>query len=141
MPYPSAVLEIAAQVRNWGRWGEDDQIGTLNFITDEVVRAAARLVRRGARFSLAYPLQLSGLQTGAIPGRVNPLRTMVAMWARSRVKRIAGVPSDSRRLVTFVSAAGERLAGATGSRSRAASGPASSMNVSGAHASIMCHCT
>jgi kynurenine formamidase len=43
------------------------------------VRAAAGSIRRGARFSLAFPLQLNGLQTGAIPGRVNPLRTMVSI--------------------------------------------------------------
>jgi kynurenine formamidase len=79
MPYPQAVLDVAAEVRNWGRWGDEDQIGTLNFITNEAVKAAAALVRTGKRFSLAYPLQLNGLQTGAIPGRVNPLRTMVAI--------------------------------------------------------------
>ena len=73
MPYPQAVLDVAAQVRNWGRWGADDQIGTLNFITDDAVRAAAALVRHGKRFSLAYPLQLNGLQTGAIDGQDNPL--------------------------------------------------------------------
>jgi kynurenine formamidase len=81
VPYPQAVLDIAARVRNWGRWGEDDQIGTMNFITDDVVRSAAGCIRSGRRFSLAYPLQLNGLQTGAIPGRVNPLRTMVAINA------------------------------------------------------------
>jgi kynurenine formamidase len=81
MPYPQAVLDVAAQVRNWGRWGADDQIGTLNFLTDEVVRDAAGCIRSGRRFSLAYPLKLDGLQTGAIPGRVNPLRTMVAINA------------------------------------------------------------
>jgi kynurenine formamidase len=75
------VLDVAAQVRNWGRWGEDDQIGTINFLTDDVVRAAAASIRSGRRFSLAYPLQLEGLQTGAIRGRVNPLRTMVAINA------------------------------------------------------------
>jgi kynurenine formamidase len=81
MPYPQAILDVAARVRNWGRWGDDDQIGTLNFLTDEVVREAVGCVRSGRRFSLAYPLQLNGLQTGAIPGRVNPLRTMVAINA------------------------------------------------------------
>jgi hypothetical protein len=44
------------------------------------------------------------------------LRTIVAMWARSRVKRIADGPSDSRRRVAYARTAGERLAGATGSR-------------------------
>ena len=70
------------------------------------------------------------------------LRTMVAMWASRRVKLIAGVPSASRRVCTLASAACERVAGATGSRARAASGlSASSINVSGAQAWIMCHCT
>jgi kynurenine formamidase len=81
MPYPQGVLDVADRVRNWGRWGDDDQIGTLNFLTDDVVRSAADCIRSGRRFSLAYPLQLNGLQTGAIPGRVNPLRTMVAINA------------------------------------------------------------
>lgn len=81
MPYPDVVLQVADRVRNWGRWGDDDEIGTLNFLTDDVVRAAASCIRSGRRFSLAYPLQLNGLQTGAIHGRVNPLRTMVAINA------------------------------------------------------------
>jgi hypothetical protein len=81
MPYPTAVLDVAKRVCNWGRWGDDDQIGTLNFLTDGVVRDAATAIRSGRRFSLAYPLRLDGLQTGAIPGRVNPLRTMVAINA------------------------------------------------------------
>jgi kynurenine formamidase len=81
VPYPQAVLDVATKVRNWGRWGDDDQIGTLNFLTDDVVKAAAGSIRSGKRFSLAFPLQLNGLQTGVIPGRVNPLRTMVSINA------------------------------------------------------------
>ena len=79
MPYPAEILEIAAKVRNWGRWGDDDQRGTVNFVTDEVVLAAMASVRTGKRFSLAFPLQAAGLQTGAMPGRINPLRTMVQL--------------------------------------------------------------
>ena len=71
--------EIAERVNNWGRWGADDEIGTLNLITPEVVRAAVATVRTGRRFALALPLQQQGVQTGMIPGRVNPLRTMVAL--------------------------------------------------------------
>jgi kynurenine formamidase len=37
---------------NWGRWGPDDQQGTLNLLTAERVAAAASLVRTGRRFSL-----------------------------------------------------------------------------------------
>lgn len=71
--------EIAKRVNNWGRWGKEDEIGTLNLVTDDVVRAAAATVRTGRRVPLAVPLQQDGVQTGMIPGRVNPLHTMVAL--------------------------------------------------------------
>ncbi|CAM5477411.1 hypothetical protein SAURM35S_09696 [Streptomyces aurantiogriseus] len=72
-----AFQDIAGRVNNWGRWGTDDEIGTLNLITDEVVRAAAAEVRTGRRVPLALPLREDGVQTGMIPGRVNPLHAMV----------------------------------------------------------------
>ncbi|MCQ4042363.1 cyclase family protein [Streptantibioticus rubrisoli] len=82
MPLPERFHDIAKRVNNWGRWGTADEIGTLNLITDEVVREAARAVRTGHRVPLALPLRQDGVQTGAIPGRVNPLRTMTAVnWA------------------------------------------------------------
>jgi len=42
------VREIARRVSNWGRWGADDERGTVNFITPDVVCRAAAYVRRGA---------------------------------------------------------------------------------------------
>ncbi|MEU2430596.1 cyclase family protein [Streptomyces sp. NPDC007861] len=77
MSLPEQFHEIAKRVNNWGRWGADDEIGTLNLITGEVVRGAAAEVRTGRRVPLALPLQQDGVQTGMIPGRVNPLHTMV----------------------------------------------------------------
>ncbi|MCZ7459625.1 cyclase family protein [Streptomyces sp. WMMC940] len=77
MSLPKEFHEIAERVNNWGRWGADDEIGTLNLITDEVVREAAGTVRAGRRVPLALPLRQDGVQTGMIPGRVNPLHTMV----------------------------------------------------------------
>ncbi|MER7573932.1 cyclase family protein [Streptomyces sp. NPDC126514] len=77
MSLPDAFHEIAKRVNNWGRWGADDEIGTLNLITDEVVREAAAGVRAGRRIPLALPLRQDGVQTGMIPGRVNPLHAMV----------------------------------------------------------------
>jgi kynurenine formamidase len=41
---------------NWGRWGDHDQRGAANLIGREQVVGAARLVRRGAVFSLAVPI-------------------------------------------------------------------------------------
>jgi hypothetical protein len=39
---------------NWGRWGPDDQIGTLNLITPEKTRQAAALVQEGVTVSLGH---------------------------------------------------------------------------------------
>ena len=41
---------------NWGRWGDDDQAGTLNLITPVKRRRAARLVRSGRSGSFTRPL-------------------------------------------------------------------------------------
>jgi kynurenine formamidase len=48
--------EIFERVKNWGRWGPDDQLGTLNYITADTVCAAAQLVRSGRRVSMAIPI-------------------------------------------------------------------------------------
>lgn len=66
-------------MNNWGRWGDDDRLGTLNFITDDVVVDASKSIRTGRRFSLAYPLHSDGLQIGLIEGRTNPERTMISL--------------------------------------------------------------
>ncbi|GGY26446.1 cyclase family protein [Streptomyces djakartensis] len=77
MSLPNAFHDIAGRVNNWGRWGADDELGTLNLITDEVVREAAATVRSGRRIPLALPLRRDGVQTGVIPGRIDPLHVMV----------------------------------------------------------------
>ncbi len=33
--------EIFEKVKNWGRWGPDDQLGTLNYMTPDSIQAAA----------------------------------------------------------------------------------------------------
>jgi len=48
--------DIFAAVKNWGRWGPDDQRGTLNYITPAKVAAAAGLVRSGRHVTLAIPM-------------------------------------------------------------------------------------
>ena len=50
------VLSLHGQLSNWGRWGSDDQLGTLNFVTAEVTAAAATTVRSGLTVSCARPL-------------------------------------------------------------------------------------
>jgi kynurenine formamidase len=58
---------IFESVKNWGRWGPNDQLGTLNMITPERVRAAAALVRSGRRVSMEIPIN-----TVAGPDNPNP---------------------------------------------------------------------
>ena len=41
------------ELSNWGRWGKDDEMGTLNLITQAKRRTAAALVREGFSVSLA----------------------------------------------------------------------------------------
>lgn len=53
---------IAAKVRNWGRWGDDDQRGTLNHVDPAVLCSAAAEVRSGKLFSLAIKLGADGPQ-------------------------------------------------------------------------------
>ena len=79
MGAPPEIEEIAQRVSNWGRWGDDDELGTLNLIDDAAVRRGAAAVRTGKRFSLALPLSADGIQAGYVPGRINPLRTMVML--------------------------------------------------------------
>ncbi len=74
---PALLEEYCKRFRNWDRWGKDDEIGTLNFITPAVVKRAAGLVRQGKIISCALNFDTSGPQTGAF-GRVNPLHSMVA---------------------------------------------------------------
>ena len=43
----AAIYEAAKKLSNWGRWGPDDQIGTLNFITSEDIAGAVAAVGGG----------------------------------------------------------------------------------------------
>jgi len=79
MALPEELQALARRVSNWGRWGSDDERGTLNFVTPEAVRRGVAAVRRGVAFSLAIPMNDDGPQTGGIPGRINPQHRMVAV--------------------------------------------------------------
>ncbi len=76
VPNIDTVREIALQCSNWGRWGPDDQLGTLNYIRPSDITSAAKLVRTGRPFSLAIPLDENGPQTGGF-GRFNPIHLMI----------------------------------------------------------------
>ena len=72
------VLKKAEELKNWGRWGPDDELGVLNFITPEDIVNAAGLIRRGKVFRLGLELDEAGPQRGLFGGRWNPMHQMMA---------------------------------------------------------------
>jgi kynurenine formamidase len=50
---PAQYERWQVDLSNWGRWGKDDEMGTLNLITPAKRKAAAGLVRDGFAVSLA----------------------------------------------------------------------------------------
>lgn len=85
-PVPSSIPEsfrqVAERVSNWGRWGAEDQVGTLNLIDQAARLRGAAAVREGCAFALGLPLSAEeGIQMGFVPGRVNPDRTMISINA------------------------------------------------------------
>jgi kynurenine formamidase len=74
---PELLEEYCVRFRNWGTWGPDDEIGTLNYITPQKIVQAAGLVKQGKVISLALPFDVNGCQTGRF-GRSNPIHQMVA---------------------------------------------------------------
>lgn len=93
---PSHLADLAARISNRGRWGADDQRGTLNLIDEAAVRRGAAAVRQGRAFSLAVPFDADGPQTGAIPGRDNPSHEMVAVNVAYTGDRDGFCTSDDR---------------------------------------------
>lgn len=73
------LQEYIENLSNWGRWGPEDEIGTLNFITPEVVRHAASLVSEGRVISMTMPYDAHGPQLGGARG--NPKVMMTATGA------------------------------------------------------------
>jgi len=58
-------IDRAAKLfRNWGRWGGEDRLGTVNFITEAKRKQAADLVRSGKLFSLSASFDQNGPQKG-----------------------------------------------------------------------------
>lgn len=70
------IAKAAGAYSNWGRWGEQDVLGTLNFLDAAKRLEGAGLIRRGASFSLSQPFDMNGPQKGW-RRRTNPVHTML----------------------------------------------------------------
>ncbi len=74
-----------ASLKNWRRWGEDDQRGTLNFLTPERRVAAAARVRSGVCVSLSHNLSTE-------PSGDNPQPVHHHMLASGDARDSNGIP-------------------------------------------------
>ena len=58
-PTSDDLARMAVELRNWGRWGDEDERGALNLITDAKRAQAAALVQEGLSVSCARPLPVT----------------------------------------------------------------------------------
>jgi kynurenine formamidase len=80
------VLGYMETLSNWGRWGPDDELGTLNYITPQKRVAAAQGVRSGRTVSLAHDLN-----TQAQPNNPRPAIHLMLQGTRSIAMDFIGV--------------------------------------------------
>src|SRR5918993_495000 len=75
------LRDAAEKYKNWGKWGPDDEIGTLNYTSPEDIIAATKLVKKGKVISLALNFDHTGPQGAKSKypamGRTNPIHTML----------------------------------------------------------------
>lgn len=83
VPTQQEVLRYFDSLSNWGRWGSDDERGTLNYITDDVVRAAASTVTRGTSVSCALEIRAE-----TTPDQI--------VGSPQRLMMVTGDPADPR---------------------------------------------
>jgi len=69
--------ELGTKLRNWRRWGPDDELGTVNFITPTSRKRGAAAVRSGATVDLGMPFDTRGPQSGGM--RFNPIHKMTRL--------------------------------------------------------------
>ncbi len=76
----------ADELSNHGRWGEDDERGTLNLITPAKRVAAAKLVTEGVSISMAHPLLTERAADNAAPFEhaMQALPEQAGGWATDR---------------------------------------------------------
>ncbi|MCU1374458.1 MAG: Cyclase [Actinomycetia bacterium] len=85
VPTTAELDALYEQLKNWGRWGADDQRGALNHLTDDRRAAAAALVRSGRSISLAHNL-------GTEPTPENPNPADHHMLASGDARDANGIP-------------------------------------------------
>src|SRR2546421_3047542 len=53
---PTAGELLKDSPKNWGKWGPDDEVGSLNYLTPDVIVKAAQCIKQGKVFTLQVPM-------------------------------------------------------------------------------------
>jgi kynurenine formamidase len=85
VPTTAELNAMYESLKNWGRWGADDERGALNHLTDQRRAAAAALVRDGRAVSLANDI-------GTEPSPENPTPAHHHMLASGDARDSNGIP-------------------------------------------------
>ena len=107
-PTPDEYLAYRTRFSNWGRWGPDDELGTLNFITPEARRAAASLVKEGRAVSVARPIDTHAGPRNPYPaqhmaslGNAGGLADYIGLFfhgfAQTHIDALSHIPTDEGR--------------------------------------------
>ena len=95
IPTSDQLEKIYQETRNWGRFGEDDERGTLNFLTQERLARACTLARDGVQVSLAHDLSLA-------PSPESPEPAHHHMLAAGDARDDSGIPGYEGRFQRFL---------------------------------------
>jgi kynurenine formamidase len=69
IPSEADLDGLFESLSNWGRWGPDDELGTLNFLRPEATARAAAAIREGRSISLAHDLDLEPTPETPVPAQ------------------------------------------------------------------------
>lgn len=109
MPFSPEARELAQKVSNWGRWGDDDQVGCGNLLTAEATARGLAAVRTNERISLAVDLVEEGIQMGQPAGRFNAVVTPTSL--NERDKMAPGIWFGTDDMVSMSTCAGTHIDG------------------------------
>lgn len=124
------VAELKSGPTNWGRWGPNDELGALNFLTADEIQRGLRAARLGRCFTLGHPV---GDPAGDLlaPGRSANMRFTLVDNAHFECGRTAPFANGGRFAddalfmythgTTHLDALGHFWQGSTGYNNRPAS--------------------
>jgi hypothetical protein len=95
LPSDDEVLGYFETLSNWGRWGPDDELGTLNLITPDKRARALALATRGQAVSCAWDIDVqNGPQHHLGPPQRHFLSTGEGLADEHRIPPAWAEPGD-----------------------------------------------